>query len=111
SPAPQEPPAEQPATPLSKAQQSKLFALLNSIGLKDRPEQLRVLAVLTARELSSRGELTADDAHVIDTLDTISRSTDPRGLLTAYLVAASNGDQAEKARLLSTAGNTDGGGA
>lgn len=75
--APTQQPAEQPATKrvsrggkVTKAQLTKIGASMSELGITDRDDALRRVSVLIGRQIESRNDLTAAEAHrLIDSLE------------------------------------------
>jgi hypothetical protein len=81
-------PPEAGAAPagITTPQRTKIVAMLNGLGVKDRDQRLHVTGILINRPIESADHLTFDEAHaVIDTLGTVLRQDNPRAALDALL--------------------------
>lgn len=68
----------EPVEDITDPQRGKLFALMTEHGLKDRDQQLVWISKNLRRELTSRSQLTKDDAIVlIDLLETLDQTARP----------------------------------
>lgn len=89
---------------LTRAQQSKLHALFNTIGWADRDDRIRALATLVGHDVESSSDLTREEAKaVIDVLEIVSRAHDAPTVLADYLTAVRARDADEMSRLLTAA--------
>lgn len=94
----EQPPAEAVAQPraarmISRAQSTKLHAVLGELHASDRAYKLRVITALVGRPVESSNDLTQDEAKVaIDTLESIAqRDNPPENLAFIVEAAESNG--------------------
>lgn len=74
-PTAEQPPADEPgADGITRAQQTKMLALFNAIGMADRDERLAYSSGVAGRDLESSSDLTKEEAsRIIDRLEQIDQ--------------------------------------
>jgi hypothetical protein len=96
SPSPQGTATQRSAPPLpgesiTVGQLSKLHAMFNAVGWKDREDMLRASSAIVGRPLGSSKDMTKAEAHrLIETLESVAQQQDPAERL-AELVAEAHG--------------------